>query len=124
MSVIRPLAQHMFLPPWLIFNPTDLSFLDWKTNFHTEKSGLMGPLPDNVHILTLEPWKDGTHLLRLEHVFDFNKDATRFSWTSKSHHTDKIEQHHSSINDQMSVMLNPMDIKSFVIRLEPKNTSP
>ena len=52
------------------------------------------------------------------------KDATRFSWTSKSHHTDKIEQHHSSINDQMSVMLNPMDIKSFVIRLEPKNTSP
>lgn len=36
----------------------------------------MGPLPDNVHILTLEPWKDGTHLLRLEHVFDFNEDAT------------------------------------------------
>ena len=27
-------------------------------------------LAENVHILTLEPWRDGTQLLRLEHVYD------------------------------------------------------
>lgn len=97
MSIIRPLAQHMFLQPWLIFNPTDLKFLDWKSNFHTEvrlnfwlyrcyafsnvtywnkKSGLTNVLPSNVQILTLEPWRDGAHLLRLEHVFDVSEDAS------------------------------------------------
>jgi len=160
MSIIRPLAQHMFLQPWLIFNPTDLKFLDWKSNFHTEKSGLTNVLPSNVQILTLEPWRDGAHLLRLEHVFDvsedaslsepvtidlenifadyhvisakettlsanqWQKDAKRFSWTTKTQHTEKVKQHQSHINEmsEMSVTLNPMDIKSFVIHMEPRTT--
>lgn len=33
-------------------------------------SGLAKNLPPNIHILTLEPWKDGTILLRLEHIFE------------------------------------------------------
>merc|ERR1712071_148007 len=166
MSVIRPLAQHMFLPPWLIFNPTDLNFLDWKSNFHTEKSGLMGALPDNVHILTLEPWKDGTHLLRLEHVFDIDedavlsqpatvnldnlfgdyhvtwaqettlganqwqKDAARFSWNMKSEPMEAGQHQRQSSQSfikqempEMSVTLNPMDIKSFVIRMQPRKAN-
>jgi len=39
-----------------------------------QKSGLTKPLPANINILTLEPWKDGTHLLRLEHVVDIGED--------------------------------------------------
>ena len=39
-----------------------------------QKSGLTKPLPANINILTLEPWKDGTHLLRLEHVVDLEED--------------------------------------------------
>jgi len=33
-------------------------------------SGLNKTLPPNVHILTLEPWKGDTILLRLEHLFE------------------------------------------------------
>ena len=33
-------------------------------------------MPDNVHVLTLEPWVNGTHLLRLEHVYDAGEDQT------------------------------------------------
>lgn len=29
-----------------------------------------------MQILTLEPWRDGAHLLRLEHVFDVSEDAS------------------------------------------------
>lgn len=35
-----------------------------------QTSGLTKALPRNVHILTLEPWKDDTILLRLEHLFE------------------------------------------------------
>lgn len=38
--------------------------------FFFQKSGLAKALPPNVHILTLEPWKDDTVLLRLEHIFE------------------------------------------------------
>lgn len=38
--------------------------------FILKTSGLTKTLPSNVHILTLEPWKDGTILLRLEHLFE------------------------------------------------------
>lgn len=33
-------------------------------------------LPDNVHILTLEPWKEDSYILRLEHILENNEDET------------------------------------------------
>jgi lysosomal alpha-mannosidase len=29
----------------------------------------------NVHLLTVEPWKEGSLLLRLEHVMEQNEDS-------------------------------------------------
>lgn len=39
-------------------------------------AGLDSALPDNVHILTFEPWKDDTYILRLEHILEKDEDAT------------------------------------------------
>lgn len=37
-------------------------------------SNLKTPLPENVHILSLEPWNNNTVLLRLEHILEKNDD--------------------------------------------------
>ncbi|RXG60191.1 Lysosomal alpha-mannosidase, partial [Armadillidium vulgare] len=40
------------------------------------KSGLSAPLPDNIHLLTLEPWSSpGTWLLRLENFYEVNESS-------------------------------------------------
>lgn len=52
---------------------------DYLTKFNTEYSGLSRPLPPNVHLLTLEQWKDKTILLRLEHFYDSNDDPSNLS---------------------------------------------
>lgn len=33
-------------------------------------------LPDNVNLLTLETRSDGKYLIRLEHIYDVNEDAS------------------------------------------------
>jgi len=38
-------------------------------------SGLKESLPVNVHLLTVEPWKEGSVLLRLEHIMEANEDS-------------------------------------------------
>lgn len=38
-------------------------------------SGLKESLPINVQVLTLEPWRGQTLLLRLEHIMEENEDS-------------------------------------------------
>lgn len=46
-----------------------------KYNLLFQYAGLQRALPDNVQILTLEPWKGFSFLLRLEHILENNEDA-------------------------------------------------
>ena len=39
-----------------------------------QHSGLARNLPENVHILTLEPWREHELLLRLEHIMEKDED--------------------------------------------------
>ncbi|XP_074108776.1 lysosomal alpha-mannosidase II isoform X1 [Cotesia typhae] len=66
-------AISLALRPWYLFTPAGVSgvtFEQWKARFFMKGSSLKSKLPKNVHILTLEPWKDDTILLRLEHLFE------------------------------------------------------
>ncbi|KAK6626758.1 hypothetical protein RUM44_009235 [Polyplax serrata] len=64
-------SQERHSEPWLFFmDASSLSFNDWQTYYVNEFSGLYNYVPRNVRILTLEPWREDTVLLRLEHIFE------------------------------------------------------
>jgi len=67
----KELVLKLALHPWILGAPINLSNLE-------NTSGLNKTLPPNVHILTLEPWKDDAILLRLEHLFEAG-EAQRMS---------------------------------------------
>jgi len=48
-------------------------------------------LAENVHILTLEPWSDGTQLLRLEHVYDVGENPILYNPATIFRSTEHIE---------------------------------
>uniref|UniRef100_A0A8D8PLF5 Alpha-mannosidase n=1 Tax=Cacopsylla melanoneura TaxID=428564 RepID=A0A8D8PLF5_9HEMI len=72
------LQLEQFHAPWTFLTPAnDFSWETWIHMTRGRYSGLTRPLPSNVHILTLEAWKHGTVLLRLEHIMErSNGDAS------------------------------------------------
>ncbi|KRT79202.1 glycoside hydrolase, partial [Oryctes borbonicus] len=73
-AIQRDIAQKKLLAPWTFVT----SITELWNNINKEFSGLTRALPDNVQILTLEPWKvtEKSILLRLEHVLEKNEDPT------------------------------------------------
>ncbi|KAF5294473.1 hypothetical protein FQR65_LT01599 [Abscondita terminalis] len=71
----RDLAQKKLLQAWTFLSPTNgLNYDQYKAKYTMKYSGLKKALPDNVHILTLEPWIGSSYLLRLEHYLEKNDD--------------------------------------------------
>ncbi|VDD91932.1 unnamed protein product [Enterobius vermicularis] len=86
----RPLAYELLYQPILTFSSSNVE----NTNILAEFSGLAKMLPPQIHLLTLEKWKNGDLLLRLEHIYqkdehpELSKPATNlfstFNITSAS----------------------------------------
>ncbi|XP_034247479.1 lysosomal alpha-mannosidase-like isoform X2 [Thrips palmi] len=72
----RILAQKKLVQPWTFFTALDkdMTFDKWHKTYNMEFSGLKKSLPHNVHVLTLEPWKGKSLLLRLEHFVEKGED--------------------------------------------------
>ncbi|XP_022199948.2 lysosomal alpha-mannosidase isoform X2 [Nilaparvata lugens] len=69
------LAHRKLMDSWMFFTPTPTTtFQQWQKNYKMEYSGLKGTVPSNVKILTLEPWKGRSLLLRLENIFEVGED--------------------------------------------------
>ncbi|XP_060520149.1 lysosomal alpha-mannosidase-like [Cylas formicarius] len=74
-AIEKDIAQRKLLDSWVFLSsPSGLTYEEYKQNYVTQYSGLKQALPDNVQILTLEPWQGFTFLLRLEHVFEIGED--------------------------------------------------
>lgn len=71
----REAALAMFLEPIISFVPDVATYDVFSKSYHTQVSGLVKALPDNVHLLTLEQWTGGRLLLRLEHFYQKGEHA-------------------------------------------------
>ncbi|XP_053673637.1 lysosomal alpha-mannosidase-like [Anopheles nili] len=72
----RFLQNKVHLPSWVFVSPSGgIAYEDYLNRFEKNHSFLSNALPMNVHLLTLEPWKDGTVLLRFEHLFEKDEDT-------------------------------------------------
>ncbi|KAG8181687.1 hypothetical protein JTE90_014820 [Oedothorax gibbosus] len=70
----RPLAQKIYLEPQISFALLNSSETRYLNSCYMLSPGLKSTLPANVHLLTLEPWKRDTVLIRLEHMYEFDED--------------------------------------------------
>jgi lysosomal alpha-mannosidase len=92
----RMLQNRVLVPNWLFFDDvSSTSYDDWMkkyTNivstlskiegnlmkaeffFAQQHSGIGLSLPQNVYLMTFEPWKDGASLIRFEHILEKNED--------------------------------------------------
>jgi len=66
----RDMSQRLFMEPIVSFAPYTSTEADFRTKHATTFSGLSAPLPENVHLLTLENWKKNQLLIRLEHFYE------------------------------------------------------
>ncbi|XP_076263633.1 lysosomal alpha-mannosidase-like [Rhynchophorus ferrugineus] len=75
-AIEKDIAQRKLLDAWTFLTPLETTIEDYKSKYLMTYSGLNNDLPKNIQILTLEPWKDSTYLLRIEHVFDNDEDSS------------------------------------------------
>lgn len=70
----KSLALSLALRPWTLVTPVEnMTFSQWQNGYVMQSRGLRKRLPPNVHVLSLEPWKDGQVLLRLEHLYEIGE---------------------------------------------------
>ncbi|XP_035912890.1 lysosomal alpha-mannosidase-like [Anopheles stephensi] len=71
----RFLQNKVHLPSWVFVAPSDDFPYDQDRNdFRHSFTFLATSLPPNVHLLTMEPWKEDGVLVRFEHLFAVNED--------------------------------------------------
>lgn len=78
----RDMGLRQYMAPIPSFVNTDMKYSEYSMFFNTQWSGLKSPLPDNVHMLTLEQWGGPTidpspvqpYLIRLEHIYEKSED--------------------------------------------------
>ncbi|KAI5733288.1 hypothetical protein M8J76_010128 [Diaphorina citri] len=76
----KALSLEFLYQPWLFFVRVEpaTTFPQWQNKVKLQYSGMNKMLPEGIHVLSLEPWTDGTILLRLEHTLE-GKDHPELS---------------------------------------------
>jgi len=84
-SYWRPSQDRIFAEPYISFTTVPIgstAFMDWIKNHITKRSFSNVELPPNIQLMTFQPWKNNTVLLRLSHQFAVGEDSSLSKVTS------------------------------------------
>ncbi|XP_058452839.1 lysosomal alpha-mannosidase-like isoform X1 [Malaya genurostris] len=71
----RFLQNQILLPNWVFLSDvTNYSYEEWQKRFNNIYSALSLSLPLNVNLMTFEPWKENSLLVRFEHLLEKDED--------------------------------------------------
>lgn len=158
----KTLALQLLLRPWPFIISNESNFPTYAQYAALQNIGLAKALPPNVHILTLEPWKEDSLLLRLEHIFEIDetenlskpvtvdiqdlfttftivsvkettlggnqwfKDMNRLKWNAETNDILQLEEEYQPVEIKdgvINIILKPMEIRTFVLKIAPKRPS-
>jgi lysosomal alpha-mannosidase len=69
-------AQQLYMHPIATFALTNVSYNTYSARYHQTWSALADTMPLNIHLLTFEQLETDQYLIRIEHFFEQNEDAT------------------------------------------------
>ncbi|XP_054165688.1 lysosomal alpha-mannosidase-like [Oppia nitens] len=78
-KLYRDLGRQLYWEPLITFSTLNDSQESYKSKYRTQYSGLTQPLPENVHLLTLEKWSQNKLLVRLEHIYQKEDNNSQLS---------------------------------------------
>jgi len=70
----RLLQNSLFLSNWLFFDDISTRGDLMGENFIKSSSLIGEALPTQIHLMTFEPWRDDSFLIRFEHILEKNED--------------------------------------------------
>lgn len=72
----RVTSQQLFMHPIVTYALPQISYANYSNAYHQTWSALSESMPLNVHLLTFDQLSPKKFLIRVEHYFEFNEDAT------------------------------------------------
>ena len=72
----RVAAQNMYMHPLATYSLTSMNYIEYASNYRLSWSAVNESLPVNVHLLTMDQLSQNEYLVRVEHYFEANEDAT------------------------------------------------
>jgi lysosomal alpha-mannosidase len=74
--VHRVSAQNIYMHPLAVYSLTQQTYANYSAAYRLTWSALTDVLPLNLHLLTLDQLGPKDYLVRVEHYFELNEDAT------------------------------------------------
>jgi len=132
----RPTSQYIFMQPVIGFNAVD-NITKYRNEHRMQFSGLKSPLPDNVHLLTLQNWGDlhsNEVLVRFENFFESSDQSPMASLANfsldifENLQMGRLSQSNlvggsRSVKSDPFASLHPQDIATFVYQAK-RNPTP
>jgi lysosomal alpha-mannosidase len=144
-SIYRPLAKKAYHPFVLAFGPST-SYSTWNNQYKTDFAPLGLTVPPNVQVLNFVPLGGGSYILRLHHIFQVGEDTTlsqpvtvdistlltgyavssvqetQLTAVAAAQRSDAIRMESDRAIEAIPVLLQPTEIRTFVVSTKPSKT--